>query len=98
MFDSDPNRFREPLRAKRIREAGRLQARSERRCSLIHSFEKPGQGYDTWREIFAARRKWARKMRDNRVTCSGVCCGNPRRHFGDPTLQELRAEAVDLAD
>lgn len=24
--------------------------------------------------------------------CSHICCGNPRRWFGDRTIQELRAE------
>ena len=23
--------------------------------------------------------------------CSGACCGNPRRHFGELTMQERRA-------
>lgn len=34
-------------------------------------------------------------------TCSCWICGNPRRHLGDVTLDELRAEdvlAADLAD
>jgi hypothetical protein len=24
------------------------------------------------------------------AVCSGPCCGNPRRHFGEPTIQEKR--------
>ncbi len=27
-----------------------------------------------------------------RVTCSGPCCGNPRRHFGVVTRQEMRCQ------
>ena len=32
-------------------------------------------------------------MRFTRVPCSGPCCGNPRRHFGERTPQERRADA-----
>lgn len=28
---------------------------------------------------------------DHLATCSGPCCGNPRRHFGTVTMQERRA-------
>ena len=28
------------------------------------------------------------------AACSCVLCGNPRRHFGEPTLQERRASEV----
>lgn len=27
---------------------------------------------------------------DNMTVCSGPCCGNPRRWFGEPTMQERR--------
>lgn len=30
------------------------------------------------------------KLADHIVTCSGPCCGNPRRWFGEPTMQERR--------
>ena len=29
-------------------------------------------------------------MRYTRVLCSGPCCGNPRRHFGERTVQERK--------
>jgi len=29
--------------------------------------------------------------------CSAWCCGNPRRHFGTPTMQERRAALAALA-
>ena len=32
----------------------------------------------------------ARYMADNFCLCSNNCCGNPRRHFGEVTLQEKR--------
>lgn len=31
--------------------------------------------------------RWA----DTRKPCSCYACGNPRRHFNEPTVQELRA-------
>lgn len=27
-----------------------------------------------------------------RVPCSGFCCGNPRKHFNEKTIQELKSE------
>ena len=30
------------------------------------------------------------KLADNLQTCSGHCCGNPRKWFGERTAQELR--------
>lgn len=32
------------------------------------------------------------KLADNLQTCSGACCGNPRRWFGERTAQERRME------
>jgi len=29
---------------------------------------------------------------ENLCTCSGYCCGNPRKWFGEKTLQEKRAD------
>lgn len=34
----------------------------------------------------------AQIMLRTRVRCSGPCCGNPRRHYGQRTRQELRAD------
>ncbi len=31
--------------------------------------------------------------RKTRHFCSGPCCGNPRKHFGEKTIQERRQEA-----
>lgn len=35
------------------------------------------------------------KVAHTRVTCSGPCCGNPRRHYGEMTMQERRAPQMD---
>lgn len=34
---------------------------------------------------------------DTPTRCSCVMCGNPRRHFGEITVQEMRAD-LDLID
>lgn len=31
------------------------------------------------------------KYADNLTVCSCLGCGNPRRHFGEPSIQERRA-------
>lgn len=31
------------------------------------------------------------KYANNLTVCSGACCGNPRKWFGDPTRQEILA-------
>lgn len=31
------------------------------------------------------------KVAHTPVMCSGPCCGNPRKHFGEMTMQERRA-------
>jgi len=35
---------------------------------------------------------WIGKYWDTPAPCSGSCCGNPRRWFGEKTAQERRAE------
>lgn len=30
--------------------------------------------------------------------CSSYCCGNPRRWYGKPTMQEIKAPNVDSFD
>ncbi len=34
-------------------------------------------------------------MADNMAVCSNYCCGNPRKHFGELTIQERRYEKID---
>ena len=29
------------------------------------------------------------------ASCSASCCGNPRRHFGEKTIQEIKSEIID---
>ena len=34
------------------------------------------------------------RFADHPKLCSGPCCGNPRKHFGDVTYQEKRAPSI----
>jgi hypothetical protein len=34
------------------------------------------------------------RFADTPTPCSGNCCGNPRRHFGEVTVQEQKAPKV----
>lgn len=38
--------------------------------------------------------KQVRYMADNMKMCSGPCCGNPRKWFGEKTIQERKAKEV----
>lgn len=37
----------------------------------------------------------AKKRATHPQSCSRYCCGNPRKWFGEPTLQEKRAPRCD---
>ncbi len=39
----------------------------------------------------------AQRLLQTRVPCSGPCCGNPRRWWGEKTRQERRMEEADWA-
>ena len=38
---------------------------------------------------------WVRRSAAAPKDCSGPCCGNPRRWFGQETMQERRSASVD---
>ncbi len=46
--------------------------------------------FDSWEDVFERRHLLAKCRSDNRQPCSRSCCGNPRRWFGDVTMQEQR--------
>lgn len=64
----------EKKRARRIRDKQRMKAKA----TFIY---KTARGFNWESAQFVA---------DNITTCSGPCCGNPRRWFGKPTMQERR--------
>jgi hypothetical protein len=49
------------------------------------------------RSDFADDGPIAQRLLRTRVPCSGPCCGNPRRWWGEKTRQERRMEEVDWA-
>ena len=61
---------------------------------------------DVWRNIHWIRDadfyqtdgRLARLMLNTRVPCSGPCCGNPRKWFGEKTCQERRADEAETAE
>jgi hypothetical protein len=69
--------YRERKRERRIRDALRLWARTRRIYASCDNCD--------WLDEIACR------LFNNRTPCSGPCCGNPRRWFGELTVQELRA-------
>lgn len=46
---------------------------------------KVGEWYDRWLGFHASTPK----------TCSGYCCGNQRKWFGELTIQERKAPRID---
>ena len=42
--------------------------------------------------------RWARYRHSARADCSGYCCGNPRKWFGELTMAERRADDAAMED
>lgn len=38
------------------------------------------------------------RFADHPKVCSGPCCGNPRRHWREPTVHERRVAAADATE
>jgi hypothetical protein len=49
-------------------------------------------GVPDWPSVFAFRRRFA-ALADHLAFCSGPCCGNPRRHYGDAAPRDRRGDA-----
>ena len=64
--------------------------RAQRRRDLRRMKAKARRYFPDWER--------AALFANNLVTCSGPCCGNPRRHFGHRTLQEQRFFVEELFD
>jgi len=94
-------RYLEPIRAKRIRNQKRMIAKARRAASLL--FEQPcnqtyyidrdgiNRPFATWKDVFNARDVFARRYHDHLKVCSCWMCGNPRKYYNSPTIQECRA-------
>jgi hypothetical protein len=86
--------FKEPKRARRIRDRERMIARGRRVASRWH--RQPEHHYDwidrvkrrfivrqeTWDEVFEKRDYFARRNHDHLKVCSCYMCGNPRNRLG----------------
>ena len=100
--------YREPRRARRIRDRHRMEAKAAKRLSYKGTWAAPdsigfrggnGKLYAaSWEEVFARRTAMAARMRDNMAACSCAMCGNPRKWLGEPTMQERRARDVSDED
>lgn len=70
-------------RAERRSQQARVRAKMRR---YIASWNHHGKSDPEWVERTAA------KMANHGKLCSCYMCGNPRRHFDEPTIQERRAQ------
>jgi hypothetical protein len=52
-----------------------------------HGIKHP---FHSWVDVFNDRSIRAKYQANNRTLCSGPCCGNPRRWYGELTRQEIR--------
>ena len=105
-----PNLFlwKSSARARRRADRARVKARAAR--LEIARYPGPGpaldhlrwqdrrgnwrHGVDTWSEVRELRARRSRSA-DHLAACSCAMCGNPRRHWGERSLQERRAEHSD---
>ena len=72
-------------RAERRTHKERKRHKLER--MIEHRYSDPSMrwnGFDQWKEEFI------RKHADNPAFCSCYSCGNPRKHFNEPTIQEKK--------
>ena len=76
--------YRRWRRALRIRKVERIEKEQRRMGS--------GVVIEHWRG-YSVHESAARRV-DNMTVCSESCCGNPRKHFGQLTVQERRMEGA----
>jgi hypothetical protein len=68
--------YREKKRERRIRDKQRMKAKARKVARTRWGYSDPNRTV---------------KQADYLAVCSCCMCGNPRRHFGSRTLQEIRA-------
>lgn len=109
---SNEKGWREPKRARRIRDRLRMRKRGSANARHTYGMAYPidhlgGEGHlgwidlsgqtrhgvCTWDDVMERRRIHGTFNGDNLAVCSCYMCGNPRRFFGDATMQENRARA-----
>lgn len=72
----------EDKRARRRRDKVRMKAKA------VRIFTRFGTS------VYTPKRH--EKLADHIAHCSNMCCGNPRRWFGEKTMQERRFEAAPV--
>jgi hypothetical protein len=100
------HRYREPRRARRIRDRERMIAKGARIAARCFGYDRPDNarcfhwtdlkgrprlGLPTWEDVFEIRRQHGVVCHDHLAACSCAMCGNPRRWFAAPTLKEEKA-------
>jgi hypothetical protein len=70
--------YKEQKRERRIRDKQRMKAKARRVSRL-------------WRSYYDGDSSRAMKHADYLAVCSCSMCGNPRRWFGERTMQEKKA-------
>jgi hypothetical protein len=100
----------EAPRARRIRDRARMRARALRHLSNDYLAPHGGTfrwtdddgrarcGLPDWEAVWAFRRRCASRRAENAAACSCPACGNPRRHLGERTWQEIRCAAAGADD
>jgi hypothetical protein len=69
-----------------------------RRLLRIYRARAASRIAPNWQEMYADGGELERQLLKNRVRCSGPCCGNQRRHFGQLTVQERRYAPIATSD
>lgn len=70
----------EQKRERRIRDRLRMKAKARRIGSIKRLYISDTVERSTSYDL----------LYDHLCVCSGPCCGNPRRWYGEPTMQERR--------
>ena len=70
-----------------ILEGGDMTGLAQRRHDRFRMRKRAGDVMKDW----GTSKKFVPYMADNMQLCSCYMCGNPRKHFGELTVQERRA-------
>jgi hypothetical protein len=67
----------------------RAERRSQKERMLRKALRKV-EAYYVTEDFQEWKERWARKHADNLASCSCHMCGNPRKYWNEPTIQEKR--------
>ena len=90
MDDWSESRKRRAIR--RIRHSRKWLRRLRRRAERCYPSPEPvSRQVETWDDVHRWRQLYVQEHYHTRKRCSDYMCGNPRKHFGAMTAQEVRA-------